>query len=211
MWNSLGHGFTPALASISRNIFRKFKLVVRYFEIQRSAAGLNGVAASAGVTSQTFYDVNLTDSVGLNTAGGVAVTIPNTGASFNVNLTAAISKLASPPASGGASTSFTTNSVGSATVSVNHDASSVTFQISDGAGWTVMSGQLNGPSHASPSGLLDWQCMTYDTTVSIARYGTVQEIQSIDQANQISKTRTDAGGRTLESYDTLKQEILGRI
>jgi YD repeat-containing protein len=169
------------------------------------AAGLNGVAASAGVTSQTFYDVNLTDSVGLNTAGGVAVTIPNTGASFNVNLTAAISKLASPPASGGASTSFTTHSVGSATVSVNHDASSVTFQISDGAGRTVMSGQLNGPAHASPSGLLDWQCMTYDTTVSIAGYGTVQEIQSIDQANQISKTRTDAGGRTLESYDTLNK------
>ncbi|MBL8890296.1 MAG: RHS repeat protein [Planctomycetaceae bacterium] len=170
------------------------------------AAGLNGVAASAGVTSQTFYDVNLTDGVGLNTAGGVAVTIPNTGATFNVNLTAAISKLASPPASGGASTSFATNAVGSATVSVNHDASSVTFQISDGAGRTVMSGQLNGPSHATPSGLLDWQCMTYDTTVSIVNYGTVQEIQSIDQANQISKTRTDAGGRTLESYDTLNKK-----
>jgi hypothetical protein len=169
------------------------------------AAGLNGVAATAGVTSQTFYDAKLTDTVGLSSNGGIAITIPNTGATFNITLKNAISKLAQVPASGGASTSFGKNAEGSATVSVNHDATSVTFQISDAAGRTVMSGQFKGPG-ANPSDLLDWQCISYDNTATVANYGTVQEIQTIDQAGQIAKTRTDAGGRTLESYDPLNKK-----
>ena len=58
-------------------------------------AGFGGVAGTQGLTTQTLYDADLTDSVGLETGGGMTVTNP-LGGTYSVSLSAAIAKLGQP-------------------------------------------------------------------------------------------------------------------
>ena len=54
-----------------------------------------------GLTTQTIYDRCLTDGVGLDSTGGVAIEKLG-GGTYNVNITAVLAKLAQAPTSGGA-------------------------------------------------------------------------------------------------------------
>ena len=167
-------------------------------------AGFGSVAGTAGITSQTIYDTNMGDTIGLSNTSGLAVTTALTGATFNVSLRPALTILSGTTANGGAGITFNTSTgSGSAAVQVNHDASQVTFQINDSLGRTVMSGQLKGPSATNPSEVLNWTCISHDNMVSINGYGSVQEIRTIDMDGNITRNRVDAGGRTLESEDML--------
>ena len=68
-------------------------------------AGFRGVAGTQGLTTQTLYDSDLTDNVGLETGGGISVTNP-LGGSSTVSLRAAIAKLGQPIAQGGTGNQF---------------------------------------------------------------------------------------------------------
>ena len=81
-------------------------------------AGFGGVAGTQGLTTQTLYDADLTDNIGLETSGGMTVTNP-LGGTYSVSLSAAIAKLGQPIAQGGAGISFAVGTPGSAVVNIN--------------------------------------------------------------------------------------------
>ena len=62
-------------------------------------AGFSGGAGTRGLTTQTLYDADLTDNVGLETSGGMTVTNP-LGGTYSVSLSAEIAKLGQPIAQG---------------------------------------------------------------------------------------------------------------
>jgi RHS repeat-associated protein len=168
-------------------------------------AGLNGVAASAGLTTQYFYDNNLADGVGLDSAGGVSALKLGTGGSgsFSVSLSAAIAKLASTPASGGASVSFSATAPGRATVTVSPE-DEISFSISDAAGRSVMSGKLNnyrGSGATALNTLSTWSCTQHDSTDTLSGYGTVLVLKNIDPLGSTTQSWTDGAGRTFRSID----------
>jgi hypothetical protein len=63
------------------------------------------------MTTQTLNDADLTDNVGLETAGGISVTNP-LGGSYTVSLAAAVTKLGQPVAQGGAGITFAAGTPG---------------------------------------------------------------------------------------------------
>ncbi len=173
-------------------------------------AGLNGVAVSQGLTSFNFYDNNLTDGIGLDSATGVSV-VKQSGANpsgtFNVSLANALTKLADIQANGGAGISFSSSqgAVGRAVVSVNAE-DEVSFSISDALGRTVMSGKLNnykGSGSTAVNTLATWSTQLHYATASLSGYGTVLESKSIDALGYATRSWTDAAGRALKSYDQL--------
>ena len=134
-------------------------------------AGLNGVPASDGLTNQYFYDNNLTDGAGLDSATGLSVLKLATGGSgsFNVTLAHAITKLADTEANGGAGITFNASSPGRATVTVNSE-DEISFAISDAAGRNVMSGKLNnyrGSGATAVNTLATWNCTLHDSTTNL--------------------------------------------
>ena len=170
-------------------------------------AGLNGVAAADGLTTQYLYDNNLSDGVGLDSAAGVSALKLGTGVSgtFNVSLANAISKLAGTIATGGAGITFNATSPGRASVTINAE-DEISFSISDAAGRTVMSGKLNnyrGSGATAVNTLASWSCQLHDATTNLAGYGTLLVTQSIDALGNSTKTWTDAAGRTIRSLDGL--------
>ncbi len=83
-------------------------------------AGLGGVAKADGFTSQTFFDDDLTDNVGLDSSAGLSV--PKLGGStYNITISAVITKVADTPANGGAGVTFG-NGSGSAGGNVSSSA-----------------------------------------------------------------------------------------
>ena len=94
--------------------------------------------------NQYFYDNNLTDGAGLDSATGLSVLKLATGGSgsFNVTLANAITKLADTEANGGAGITFNASSPCRATVTVKSE-DEISFAISDAAGRNVTSGKLN--------------------------------------------------------------------
>ncbi len=170
-------------------------------------AGVNGVPATDGLTTQYFYDNNLSDGVGLDNATGVSVLKLGTGGSgtFNVTLANAISKLAGTQANGGAGITFNSTAPGRATITVNAE-DEISFSISDAAGRSVMSGKLNnyrGSGASAVNTVATWSCSLHDATTNLAGYGTLLVTQSIDALGNATKTWTDAAGRTLRSLDQL--------
>jgi len=64
-------------------------------------AGLDGVSASDGLTTQMVYDGDLTDGVGLDSSTGAAMDQLG-GGTYNVSIAAVLSKLAEAPSARGA-------------------------------------------------------------------------------------------------------------
>ena len=104
-------------------------------------AGLSGVAATDGLTTQYLYDDNLTDGVGLDSTTGLSFTKMAATGSASVSLSAAITKLAAAEASGGAAITFSATAPGRASVVINAQ-DEVSFSISDAAGRTSPQLQL---------------------------------------------------------------------
>ena len=167
-------------------------------------AGLGSVPVSDGFTTFTMYDSNLSDGIGLDSAGGVSV-VKQSGANptgtFNVSLSAAIAKLADTQANGGAGLTFNASSPGKATVTVNAE-DEVSFAISDAAGRSVMSGKLDNYK-GTVNNLVTWSCRIHDLTSNLAGYGTLLESRSIDALGYATKQRSDGDGRILRSFDQL--------
>lgn len=164
-------------------------------------AGLDGVSAANGLTTQYLYDNNLSDGVGLDSTGGVSYTkMAGTGTS-SVSLSSALTKLAATQVNGGAGTSFDSGSPGAATVVINAE-DEVSFTIIDAAGRTVMSGQLdnyNGMANA----LLTWSSHLHDTITNVSGFGDCLETRSIDALGKATKSLTDGAGRTIQVIDQL--------
>ena len=154
-------------------------------------AGLDGVAAADGLTTQYLYDDDITDGVGLDSAGGVTPLIGNS----PVKLTDAITKLGEAEASGGASTTL---DAGSARVTIS-PTGEVRFSISNATGQSVISGMLD----PSDNSLITWSCSGKPSTQNLAGYGTVLVSKSINAEGSVITSFSDAAGRTLESHDAL--------
>ena len=161
-------------------------------------AGLDGIAAAEGITSQYLYDDDLTDDVGLDSSTGGTPVLGGDA----VSLAAAITKLAQPIANGGAATTFDADSTGSARVMIN-GAGDVRFTISAG-GRSVISGSLDPTDNS----LITWTCTGKPTTENITGYGTVLVSTSIDAAGNTRRSLTDAAGRTIQSHDALDKITL---
>ncbi|MFN9880545.1 MAG: hypothetical protein ACK557_18900, partial [Planctomycetota bacterium] len=163
-------------------------------------AGLDGIAVTAGMTSQTFYDSNLKDGLGLDSASGIAV--PKLGGgTYNLTLNPVLAQAALAEASGGANTSFTADSsAASAVVNINADEE-ISVSISDAAGRNVISAQLQPWDGPQPLALVSWNCSVHDQSATIAGVGTVLETRSIDPQGRVTRSRADGAGRTIEAYD----------
>ena len=122
---------------------------------------------------------------------------------FHSYLSAAIAKLASTPASGGASVSFSATAPGRATVTVSPE-DEISFSISDAAGRSVMSGKLNnyrGSGATALNTLSTWSCTQHDSTDTLSGYGTVLVLKNIDPLGSTTQSWTDGAGRTFRSID----------
>ena len=160
-------------------------------------AGFDNIAGTAGLTTQTLYDVDLTDGVGLESTAGINVTNP-LGGTYTVSLSAAITKLAEPTAQGGAGITFAAGTPGSAVVSINAE-NEVSFSISDAQGRSVMSGQMSSPV-GQASSLLSWSCQVHDTVETIGSDTFLTSI-SVDALGHTSKSRSNGLGHALQSVD----------
>ena len=164
-------------------------------------AGFGGVSGTQGLTTQTLYDADLTDNVGLETAGGIPVTNP-LGGTYTVSLNAAIAKLGQPIAQGGSGITFAAGTPGSAVVSLNAE-NEVSFSISDAQGRSLMSGILNPHDAVAPNTagtLLTWSCIVPDTTETIDRKVYLTSL-SVDALGNTTKSRSNALGHTVQSVD----------
>lgn len=183
-------------------------------------AGFGGVAGTQGLTTQTLYDVDLTDNVGLETTAGLTMTNP-LGGTYTVSLSAAIAKLGEPIAQGGAGITFAAGTPGSAVVNINAE-NEVSFSISDAQGRSLMSGIVARLSETGTSPTLrTWSYQIPDTietisnktylcSVSVDALGNTSKsrsnglghtLQSVDQAGNISNVQYDAGGNAIVSRD----------
>lgn len=161
-------------------------------------AGLDGISASDGLTTQYFYDSNLSDGVGLDSAGGVAFTKLAGSGSSSISLANAIAKLASSLAIGGAGVSFNGTSPGTATVVINGE-DEVSFSINDTAGRSVMSGKMD----AGTGSLVTWRCQLHDTVTNVSGFGDCLESISIDALGKTFRSFTDGAGRSIQAMDQI--------
>ena len=145
----------------------------------------------------------MTYGVGLDSTTGLSFTKMAASGSSSVSLTTAITKLAAAEASGGAGITFSATAPGRASVVINAQ-DEVSFSISDAAGRTVMSGQLDNYTGTANT-LLTWSCQLHDTVTTVAGYGDCLESHSIDALGNVTKSLTDGGGRTIQSIDQLSK------
>ena len=163
-------------------------------------AGLDGIPVDDGITSQTCYDSNLADGVGLDNATGMAIRKLG-GGTYNLSLSAVLTQLAVAESSGGALTSFVANEcAGSAVVSVGPDES-IGVSVSDGLGRSVISAQLQPWNGPQPFAIVSWSCQLHDLNGSVNSFGLVLTTRSIDPLGKTVVSYTDAAGRTLETHD----------
>ncbi len=69
-----------------------------------------------------------------------------------------------------------------------------------------MSGKLNnyrGSGSTALNTLASWSCTIHDETTNLSGYGTVLVSKSVDPLGNVTKSGTDAAGRTLRSFDQL--------
>ncbi len=158
-------------------------------------AGFGGIAGTQGLTTQTLYDADLTDNVGLESGGGMTVTNP-LGGTYTVSLSAAITKLGQPIAQGGAGITFAAGTPGSAVVNLNAE-NEASFSISDAQGRSLMSGMLSVGQAAS---LLSWSCNVPDTTETVNSKVYLTSL-SVDALGNTTKSRSNALGHTVQSVD----------
>ncbi|HMO93708.1 MAG TPA: RHS repeat protein, partial [Pirellulaceae bacterium] len=113
-----------------------------------------------------------------------------------------LSQLADSEANGGANLQFTAGNAASGFVTIDPELV-ISASISDGTGRTVITGLLD-PS-TTPNPLITWSCQSYDHVVSIGTFGSVEETRSIDATGNVSRSRSDGAGRTLQSVDEANQ------
>ena len=167
-------------------------------------AGLGSIPAADGLTTQYLYDDNLADGIGLDSSTGLAYTKMATGSgTANVSLATALAKLSDTQANGGAGVSFASTSAGTARVTINPQ-DEVSFSISDAAGRSVMNGQLDNYSGTANS-LLTWSTQQHDTLSNVSGYGDCLEARSIDALGKLTRSLSDAAGRTIQSIDQLSK------
>ena len=191
-------------------------------------AGIGGVALADGVTTRMLYDNIVGDDTGLDSSGGVSISLLS-GGTANVSIAAAVTKLADTIANGGAALSWTTSSKGKATVSISADEKTMQVSISDGIGRSVFSAEMWGPASSTPNQLINWTSSVNDqydaTTASIVALKTSsvdldgnqtysltngygQSIVSVDQLGNESEQKYDSGGKTLKSINALNHETV---
>ena len=107
-----------------------------------------------------------------------------------------ITKLADSEANGGAGISFNADAKGTARATVS-PTGEIRFSVSAG------SGSISGVLNPTDNSLITWNCRGKSTTTNLAGYGTVLVNKSINAAGHVTKSYTDAAGRTLESHDAL--------
>jgi RHS repeat-associated protein len=164
-----------------------------------SIAGLDGVSINDGLTTQTLYDADLTDGVGLDSAAGIPVSKLG-GGSYSVSLSAVLTRLAEPASNGGGNLIFAAGASGSAFVAVNAEEE-LSFTIVDSASRSVMSGTIEPHDGTTPNALITWNCSVYDATHSHATYGDLAETTSVSATGNTRSSRRDGAGRLLESED----------
>lgn len=167
-------------------------------------AGFDGISGQDGLTSQTLYDADLTDGIGLDSTTGVTVTNP-LGGTFTVSLSAALTKMAEPIPQRGANTTFNAEARGSALVNLNAE-NEVSFNISDAQGRSVISG-IQYPHDPLPGNtqgdLLTWSCQVHDTTEQLGNGETVVASINVDALGHTTKARSNALGHAMETIDQL--------
>ncbi|MBX3418883.1 MAG: RHS repeat protein [Pirellulaceae bacterium] len=165
-------------------------------------AGLDGVPTAQGLTSQTYYDSNLTDGVGLDNTTGLTIHKLG-GGTYSLSLTDVLAQVSAAESAGGAATSFVAGiSAGSAVVSINA-AEAISVSISDGRGRTVLTATLQPWNGPDPLALVNWSCQRYDILTSLAGFGEVLETRSVDADGFTTRSLTDGAGRTLQTIDQL--------
>ena len=100
-------------------------------------AGFGDITVTQGLTTQNFYEVDLTDNPGLVTTTGITLT-NRLGGTYTVSLAATITKLGLPIAQGGAGLIFASGTPESAIVSINAE-NEISF--SDAQGRSIMERQ----------------------------------------------------------------------
>ena len=69
------------------------------------------------------------------------------------------------------------------------------------AGRSVMSAQIELHDGPNPNALITWSCSQHDNVVNVSGFGDCLESRSIDALGNVTKSRSDGAGRTLESLD----------
>ena len=85
-------------------------------------------------------------------------------------------------------------------VSINAEHK-LSVSISDAAGRGVMSAQIEPYDGTTPNALITWSCRQHDAVVNVTGFGNCLESRSIDALGNVTKSRSDGAGRTLESED----------
>lgn len=165
-------------------------------------AGIDGVSAADGVTTQFAYDYLLGNGQGLESPGGIAVELLG-GGSANISISAAVAKLAQPVASGGAGISFSHSRAGSASLSISADEKTMQITINDGKGRSVMQAQMYGPKSSSPNTLIDWTCTLREKTYPLAGFSTTESTWQIDPDGEHTESLIDGYGNSVGSVDQL--------
>ncbi len=167
-------------------------------------AGLDGISAGLGITTQMYYDSNMKDGIGLDNTTGMTVQKLG-GGTYNLSLSAVMAKAAAAEASGGAVSYFPTNlNSGSAVVSINGEEE-VSVAISDVLGRPVITAQLQPWDGPTPFALVTWTSFRYDIWQTLAGFGTVIESRMVDANGKTIRSREDGSGRKLETYDQLNK------
>lgn len=164
-------------------------------------AGLDGVSAGDGLTTQYLYDDDLTDGAGLDSTAGVTYTKMATSGTFSVSLAGALAQLAAAQANGGAGIAFGTDAPGRASVVINGQ-DEVSFTLQDATGRTVMSGKLDNYT-GTANALLTWSTQLHDTVATVTGYGDCLETANIDALGKATKSLVDGVGRAIRKIDEL--------
>ncbi|QNN21559.1 hypothetical protein HED60_04475 [Planctomycetales bacterium ZRK34] len=168
---------------------------------------------TAGLTTRYIYDEDLTDGVGLDSAAGFAVDFANTAGTGNTSGSVSIKALIDELTADGV-TFDGTNQNGYAVAVINPNGE-ISVSITDGAGRSVAQGVIeppivNGVANANANNVITWSTTVYDTIVALANTfdggissGDVVETASVDASDDVTRSRSDGAGRTLQSVDQL--------
>ncbi len=167
-------------------------------------AGLGGVSAADGVTTQYLYDNRISDGVGLDSSGGVTIQRLG-GGTANVNIQAAVTKLADTVANGGAGVTFISTRSGKATVAISPDEKTMNVSIQDAVGRTVFQGLMTGPAATTPNQLVSWTCTAVDKTYDLSGVGLCEAVWQISQDGKDVRTAVDGFGNQVAMIDQLSK------
>lgn len=166
-------------------------------------AGLDGVAYGNHLTTRYFYDVNLADASGINSAAGLNVAILE-GGTYQLSIADCLTQLEQTFANGGAAIEFVAEKVGSAMVKISPEGE-VAVTISDSLGRSVFTGAIQPHDGTNPNQLVSWVCTRHDRKVNV-KFGDganhkTHETVTIDAKGKTTKIREDGGGRVLKTVD----------